>query len=99
RLVILGAVALEDRDQRRGERAGHDQLEDRIRDAERGEVRVELTARAELRPDDQKAQPPQRAAPERRDGQDQASLGQDPTRGRAWGGVERADEFRLRGAL
>jgi len=41
-LAIARAVAAEDGDQSRRQRPGHDQLEDRIGDAEGSEVRVEV---------------------------------------------------------
>src|SRR5690606_5254975 len=54
---------------------GHDELEDRVRDAEGGEVGVELAARPELRSDDEEPDPAQEAAGEGRDGQDEAGGG------------------------
>ena len=74
------AVAGEDRDQRRGQRPGDDQLEDGVGDAEGGEVRVQLAAGAELGADDQQPHPAQQPAGQRGHGQDQAGVGQHPSR-------------------
>ena len=50
-----GPVAGVHRDERGGQGSGHDELEDRIRDAEGGEIGIELAGGAELGADDQQA--------------------------------------------
>src|SRR2546426_948721 len=56
-LARAGEVAGEDGDERRGERARHEEPEDRVGDLERGPEGVELGGLAEPRADDRKAQP------------------------------------------
>ncbi len=75
-LLVLAArpIAGEDRDERRAQRAGDDELEDRVGNAEGGEVRIHLARRAELRPDDEQANPAEDPAGERGDRQDQAGV-------------------------
>jgi hypothetical protein len=87
-ILATGAVALEDRDEGRGQGPGDDELEDRVGDPERGEVRVELAAGAELGADDEQAHPAQQPAGQRGNGQDQAGIDEDPAdrRARSWPG-------------
>ncbi len=73
------AIALEDGDECRAQRAGHHELEDGVRNAEGREIRVKLPAGAELRADDQQSDPAQEPAGERRGSEDEAGGDQDPT--------------------
>ena len=67
-----GPIAREDRDEGRAEGAGHDELEDRVGDAERREVGVQLAAGAELRADDEQPDPAEESACQRGPGEDEA---------------------------
>ena len=63
--------ARHDRDQGRGQRAGRDELEDQVRDPERGEERVEVGERAAVPDDDDGPDPAEDARHEERGGDDQ----------------------------
>ena len=66
----------DDRDQRRRQRPGGDELEDQVGQAERGEERVELAAGAERVADDDDADPAEDPGDEERAGDDQARPGE-----------------------
>ena len=68
------------------QRPGGDELEDEVRDPERGEERVELAGRPERRADDDEADPAEHPRDEEGDGDDQPGPGEraaDGHRGRA----------------
>ena len=60
-----------DRDQRRGQGPGGHELEDQVRDPERGEERVELRERSAVADDDDRPDPAEDARREERGGDDQ----------------------------
>ena len=86
--LLLGGreQARDDRDERRRERTGGDQLEDQVRDAERGKERVEL-GRSERAGDDDDADVAEDPRDEERAGHDEPGAGDRP--GRAHGAVAR----------
>ena len=86
--LVAAEHAGQDRDHRRAQRTGGDELEDRVGDAESGEVGVQLRARAELVGDDDDADIAKDARHEKRDGHDEAGAGK---RAPAHGLVEPAD--------
>ncbi len=78
----------DDRDERRRERTGGDELEDQVRDAERGEERVEL-GRSERAGDDDDADVAEDPRDEERAGDDQPGAGDRPGRAHGAGGAAR----------
>ena len=90
----------EHRDERRGDGARGDQLEDEVRDAERGEVGVELGAGAEQVADDDEAHPAEDArGQEGADDDDARARQRAASRSRVLAARLERSDARVRGAI
>ena len=99
RLLAGGEESGDDRDERRSERARRDELEDQVRDPERGEEAVELGAGGKRVRDDDQPNPAEDARREKRRRHDQPGMGEPSPDGHAsWSAaVSTGSDLRARG--